>query len=153
LAWEARIRIKLFGAFALLGLLSASTANAQVDEHVKKVNKGKDCVDCILSWSDFSNKDLSGVNLSESVFFSTDMIGANLSNANLKEADLQSTDLTGANLSNANLRQTDLTWTDFTGADLTGADLRFSVGENTIFTGAIFCRTIMDDESINNSGC
>jgi hypothetical protein len=102
--------------------------------------------------------DLHGRNLFRADLIYANLRGANLSyanlsyagldNADLSYADLRGADLRGAklrfgtDLSYANLSYADLRYADLSGADLTGADL-----------GAIFCRTTMPDDSINNSDC
>jgi hypothetical protein len=68
-----------------------------------------------------------------------DCTRCNISRANLRGADLSGANLTAANLSGSCLID----------ANLTGA----IIANTTNLYNAIFCRTIMPDGSINNSGC
>ncbi|MFN8594417.1 MAG: pentapeptide repeat-containing protein [Thermomicrobiales bacterium] len=81
-----------------------------------------------LAKCDFSEATLSGVVCTGCNFKNASLRGATASNANFKGANFDKTCLVDANL---------------TGANLTNANL----------SSAIFCRTIMPDGSINNSGC
>jgi uncharacterized protein YjbI with pentapeptide repeats len=85
--------------------------------------------------------------------------------ANVSQCDLAgytappSLNCTGCNLSRANLNGADLRGATFTKANLSGAcliDADFTgatFANTTNLYGATFCRTIMPDGSINNSGC
>jgi hypothetical protein len=73
------------------------------------------------------------------VFVDKDARGSNLSNANFRDADAYGADFRGANLSGA----------CFVDASLYGAKLGASVNLH----GAVFCRTVMPDGSIDDSGC
>jgi hypothetical protein len=75
---------------------------------------------------------LSGANLSWSIFSDADLVAAVLSHADLSNADFRRADLAGADLAGADLAGADLSHVTLTGADLTGADL----------TGAAFSETI-----------
>lgn len=85
-------------------------------------------------------KNNSGCDFSSSTaFVDANARGANLSNTNFRDADAYGADFRGANLSGA----------CFVDASLFGAKLGASVNLN----GAIFCRTVMPDGSIDDSGC
>jgi hypothetical protein len=85
-------------------------------------------------------KNTSGCDFSNSTsFIEKDVRGSNLSNANFTNADAWGADFRGANLSGA----------CFVDATLFGAKLGASVN----LGGAIFCRTMMPDGSVDNSGC
>jgi hypothetical protein len=85
--------------------------------------------------------------------------------SNVSQCDLEGyiapdpLDCTRCNLSRANLRGADLTGVNFTRANLSGAclvDANFfgaTFTNSTNLYNAIFCRTIMPDGSVNNSGC
>ena len=62
-------------------------------------------------------------------------------------------DLSGTNLSGENLKGANLFRANLTRANLTDADLTNAIMMKAIVQGAIFCRTIMPDETLNNSGC
>ncbi len=86
--------------------------------------------------------------------------GSNVSQCDLAGyTALDPLDCTRCNLSRANLRGADLTGVNFTRANLSGAclvDADFTdatFANNTNLYNAIFCRTIMPDGSVNNSGC
>ena len=78
-------------------------------------------------------RNLSGVDLSD-----TNLSHANLSEANLTNADLSCADLSEANLTNANLSNTDLSEADLTNADLSNANLTETDFSNSVVTGAKF---------------
>jgi len=71
----------------------------------------------------FHNANLTDANLSEINLANADLRGADLTNANVTGADLRKTKLNGANLTNANLTKAKLTFANLTGADLTGVNL------------------------------
>lgn len=79
-------------------------------------------------YTDFSDADLQGLDLSRSVLTGCNFVGADLSNANLSsarcnDADFSSADLTCANLSNTNMNRAYLnSETELSGANLTQAD-------------------------------
>ena len=89
-----------------------------------------------LSYANLPGIDLTGAR----ILTTANLRGANLSGANLTGATLTRADLTGANLTNANL----------TATNLSGAKTFFIP---TSIKGAKFCRTIMPNGSVNNSGC
>ena len=74
-------------------------------------------------------------------------------------AALRGRNMRGAVLSGANFTLADLRGADFRGAVLDGACLLGAnlagavIDETTVLGDAIFCRTIMPDGSLNNSGC
>ena len=89
-----------------------------------------------LSYANLPGIDLTGAR----ILTAANLRGANLSGANLTGATLTGADLTGANLTNA----------DLTATNLTDAKTFFIP---TSVKGAKFCRTIMPNGSVNNSGC
>ncbi|MGF1602962.1 MAG: pentapeptide repeat-containing protein [Thermosynechococcaceae cyanobacterium] len=93
---------------------------AQSTDLVEQLLSTKACRGC-----DFSNRDLSGQNLSQ-----VDLQGAQLTNTNLSNADL-----TGANLTDANLEE----------ADLTGAKLDQAILTNTNLSNAKLEKTSLAD--------
>jgi hypothetical protein len=85
-------------------------------------------------------KNNSGCDFSHSsVFVNRDARGSNLSNANFSGADVWGADFRGANLSGA----------CFVDATL----FRAKLGASVNLGGAVFCRTLMPDGSVDNSGC
>ena len=114
-------------------LLSLSDANlSQTNLGIVVLNK----ID--LSEANLSDANLIDADLGDTEMRNINLNGANLSRANLNRAFLKGADLRGAYLSEANLR----------GAYLIGADLR-----GAFFGGAIFCNTIMPDETANDRDC
>ena len=155
-----------------LFLFSAQTG-AFDEGDLKKLKATNACVKCDLSGTNLSGENLKGANLD----------GANLQEANLEGANLEWAYLHGANLKGANLERANLGWAvlfdanltgailreadlweaylkvanlsraNLTRANLTDADLTNAIMMKAIVQGAIFCRTIMPDETLNNSGC
>ena len=119
---------------------------------------------------DFSNSDLSGMQLEEYNFFWAYLTGANLTGADLGDADLTRVDLRGANLTGADLEDTNLTRVYLVGAklfnaklfnaDLTGAHLMDANLTEANLTGADLIRanlagadlTGADLEEVNLTG-
>ena len=91
-----------------------------------------------LQGASFTGADLKGAILSGSQLQEADLSGANLGGSDLYRADLS-----GANLALANLGMAFLYEANLTGANLEGARLE----------GAILCKTMMPDETMDNSGC
>ncbi|MFN8592590.1 MAG: pentapeptide repeat-containing protein [Thermomicrobiales bacterium] len=85
--------------------------------------------------------------------------GCNFSNADLSGLDLSSssmvgTNFTDANLCSTNLRSSTLRNAIFNGANLTNADLRSSACKNTQFNDAtVYCNTRLCDGSTRNDDC
>lgn len=86
--------------------------------------------------------------------------GSNVSQCNLAGYTAPaSLDCTRCNISRANLRAANLSGANLTAANLSGACLVDAnltdaiIANNTNLYGAIFCRTIVPDGSVNNSGC
>ena len=86
--------------------------------------------------------DLSGIHLS-----GADLRRANLSNANFTEADLRNANLSGANLNGANFSGAMLNGANLSSTDLTTSNLR-----EVELGSAIFCRTKVLLEELND-GC
>jgi uncharacterized protein YjbI with pentapeptide repeats len=82
-----------------------------------------------------------------------DFTGANLAEVNFEGADLSRADLTEANLTGAWLTNATLREATLVGANLTDADLTGTTIAATNMGTAIFCRMIMPDGAVNNSGC
>jgi len=72
--------------------------------------------------------DLAAAYLREADLEGADLRGADLEGADLRRAKVKDGDLRMSNLRDSNLRETDLQNLDFHGADLTGADLRYAIG-------------------------
>lgn len=83
-------------------------------------------------------KDLAGCCYRGRVLAGSNFTGSNLEAVSFAGATLTDADFSGANLQNACFVDAFLS-----GADVTGAKLK----------GAIFCRTVMPDGAIDNSGC
>lgn len=86
--------------------------------------KGKNLFKCCYEDGNVANKNFSGANLGQANFTNANASGANFQAANLGQACLVDANLTGA-----------------------------KTNSSTNLGGAIFCRTIMPDGSINDSGC
>jgi uncharacterized protein YjbI with pentapeptide repeats/beta-lactamase regulating signal transducer with metallopeptidase domain len=80
--------------------------------------KVQNCLQC-----DFSNADLSNLDLHGLSFTGTSFANANLANADLRGVHFTGVNFTNANLNDANLRNARISGADFTNANLDGADL------------------------------
>ena len=102
--------------------------------------------------ADFQNANLSGAvmrlaNMGERPMEKRTLL-TNFEDANLRRTDLSGANLHLANFSNAYLREANLT-----GADLSEAVLLKANMKDAVLTGTKFCKTIMPDGAVNNSGC
>ena len=88
------------------------------------------------AFTDLSNRNLAGIDLS---------------NAYLEYVDLTGADLTGANLNNAILAHANLTDTDFTDANLSGANIGATDMHNTRFIDANLTGAILGKAKINGA--
>lgn len=79
----------------------------------------------------FSQADMSGIELFDANLEGAELVGANLSNCDLTHCNLRGADLTKAKLVNARLWNTDMTGANLTEADLTGSDLWNACLHNT----------------------
>jgi uncharacterized protein YjbI with pentapeptide repeats len=105
----------------------------------------KSCPSCSFVGVDWSNQDLTDVNLQ-----GADLTGANLSGANMSGAELSGANLTNANLSNAvlnhsangeaDLSSANLSGAIFTGAQMLGTDLEYTDLSGTNFTATDLSR-------------
>ncbi len=115
--WEAKIELMLEDAKETereLKWIIDSIIPVEAEEFENAIkNKEKD----------FSNKDLSALDLTERNLEAFSFRDANLENVKFVNANLKDTDFTNANLSGV----------DFTGADLTGANLSGCEASNAIF--------------------
>jgi hypothetical protein len=85
-----------------------------------------------------------GKNLAKCCYDGQDFAGANFEGSNLGSANFA-----GANASNASFGGANLGKACLVDAILTGA----TINNSTNLGGVIFCRTVMPDDSVNNSGC
>ena len=92
--------------------------NMNNHDFTEKNLSGRDFSQSYLSEIDLTEKNLSGTNFSKSYLSNADLSYSNLSNADLSYSNLSNADLSNADLSNA-----DLTGSIFVGADLSNADL------------------------------
>lgn len=106
-----------------------------------------------LRWLDFSDCDLSGINLSNADLESTLWEGANLSEANLSGAFLAYSGLNNANLTEANLSRARLQDCTLTGANLTDACVRGAMfGNEPHLVGANLTGVDLSQASIDLPG-
>ena len=95
-----------------------------------------DLEDANIAWTDVSDFNFFGANLTNSNLTGSDFSGANLTNAMLVDADLTWTTFIGSNLTNANLSGAGLGAVDFTDANLSGAILYGVILFDTNFSNA-----------------
>ena len=77
-----------------------------------------------LTYSNFSNLDMSNVNLEGANLAHLTATGTNFTNANLRSTDLSNSTINTANFTNADLTSTNLSNSLIAGANLAGADFR-----------------------------
>ena len=109
----------------LLNLIEEIGIKAALDSY-REANKEID-----LSYADFSEENLEGIdfsnaNLTHALFINADLENANLHNANLTHACMTAARLIRANLTGANLQNTRLNGSDLRGANLTGANIEYT---------------------------
>ncbi|MGK7898642.1 MAG: pentapeptide repeat-containing protein [Xenococcus sp. (in: cyanobacteria)] len=131
-------------------LIGANLIGANLNEaNLRGANlRGANLFKAKLNEANLRGANLRGAVLIEADLIKAKLIGANLRGANLSEADLKRANLRGADLSEAELFKTNLR-----GADLNRANLRGAVLIEVNMKNTIFCKTIMPDNTTNNSGC
>lgn len=102
------------------------------------LNPSTSCVN-----ADLSDKDLSGIDLSNSDFTGADM----------SEADLSDTNLSGANLTEASLKGAKIIDTNLDNANLTKTNLTDATIDKTDLSGATLCGTIRTDGTTDDTDC
>lgn len=115
--------------------------------------KGVDFSNSDLREKDLSGRNLQGANLShadlsDSFLHKIDLESANLTGANLFRANLLEANLRKANLRDVNLIGADLSGADLSGADLTGAKVGFNKKIMVKLTGTKLTGTILPDGSV-----
>lgn len=104
--------------------------------------------------ADFSNEDLTGVNLAGRNLSHVSMANAILSGANLKGAKLVGADLTGSDLSGANMTKCDLSSASMAEANLIGAELTSANLKGADMWRANLARCIISPENLHQAlGC
>jgi len=117
--------------------------------------------------ADFQNANLSGAVMAKSNLAERPMekrtLVTNFEDANLRRTDLSGANLHLANFTNAYLREANLTGADLSdavlllsnmkGAVLAGANLKGAKMDGAKLDDAKFCKTVMPDGSLNDSGC
>ena len=101
------------------------------------INKALDFSEIDLSGLDLSNRNLSGINLSGADLIKTNLSGSNLIGANLNNADLTEANLIHANLTNAQLSWATFNYSDLTSANLTNVKALHTDFSNSNLSGAI----------------
>jgi hypothetical protein len=134
-------------------------ASLFIDDGIAPVISG-----CILQpYTQCEGADLQGADLHGAQLMYANFAGANLNDAtlagadlsfdNLAKARLQIATLAGANLTDASLAFADMPGANLGGANLTGATLDDALDTAANYGGATFCRTILPNGSVSDSGC
>lgn len=117
--------------------------------------------------ADFQNANLSGAVLAKANLGERPMekrtLVSNFEDANLRRADLSGANLHLANFTNSYLREANLSGADLgdalmvnanmKGAVLAGANLKGAKMDGAKLDDATFCKTVMPDGAVNDSGC
>ncbi len=126
-------------ASLLVPLGVAAGGKHKKQQQHKRKKRGETC------WRGGSCQPRLGANVSRcNLEGSTAFAGLNCTGCNISRANLRAVNARGASFAIANLSGSCLVEADFTGA---------TFAKTTNLANAIFCRTIMPDGSINNSGC
>jgi len=147
-----RINGYIIGLLANFDLADGSFAQTTIVNHLIETNK---CENCDMDGVDFSNAeltcvDLSGSSLNNSMMKNADLRGADLSNTMMKNTDLRGIDLRCIDKSDGSTSCTDLTKAVLIDADLSSLE----TADDTIFTnaaGAILSRASMDGANLSNA--
>jgi hypothetical protein len=164
--------VLLAGFAALPWTAGAFDAAKMEDFKTTNVCKYCDLTDAPLGGRDMRGADFQNANLSGAVLAKANMgerpmekrtLLTNFEDANLRRADFTGANLHMANFTNAYLREANLTGADLgdallvnanmKGAVLSGANLKGAKMEGAKLDDAKFCKTVMPDGSINDSGC
>jgi hypothetical protein len=153
---------------------SAGAFDAGKMEDFKTTNVCKYCdlTDAPLGGRDMRGADFQNANLSGAVLVKANLgerpmekrtLVSNFEDANLRRADFSGANLHLANFTGAYLREANLTGADlgdavlqnanFKGAVLAGANLKGAKVDGAKWDEAKFCKTIMPDGAVNDSGC
>ncbi len=100
-----------------------------------------DLSDLDLTKINLEGADLTGSNLKDSILISARLEGANLTNVILEKTNLKYTNLLGANLTNVNLENTNLEHTNLRKANL----VRVNLSQNNIY------RTYLDESNLKQA--
>ncbi len=118
---------------------------------------GSELHECIFTYSNLENVDLSGASFCGSVLFASSAAGANFDGAdcsNLRvvyESSMAGATFRKTKLEGANLRSSNLKGCDFSGAEMTGADLSESDLEDAIFYQAVAPKSLMMKANLKNA--
>lgn len=106
-----------------------------------------------LTGADLRKADLTGADLFGATLFGADLTGADLTGANLRQADLTGADLFRATLTGAHLFGATLTKANLYDAKLYSVNLTGVTLGNTNLENAKFCKTTMNNGTMNNRDC
>lgn len=150
----------------------AFDAGKMEDFKTTNVCKYCDLTDAPLGGRDMRGADFQNANLSGAVLVKANLgerpmekrtLVSNFEDANLRRADFSGANLHLANFTGAYLREANLTGADLgdavlqnanlKGAVLAGANLKGAKVDGAKWDEAKFCKTIMPDGAVNDSGC
>ena len=107
--------------------------------------------------ADFQNANLSGAVLSKANLGERPMekrtLVTNFEDANLRRTDLSGANLHLANFTNSYLREANLSGADLGDAVLLNANMKGAKLDGAKLDDAKFCKTVMPDGAMNDSGC
>ena len=115
------------------------------------INKALDFSEIDLSGLDLSNRNLAGINLSGTDLIKTNLAGSNLIGANLNNADLTEANLIHTNLTNAQLSWATFNYSDLTSANLTNVKALHTDFSNSNLSGAILLSANLEMAYFKNS--
>ncbi len=96
-----------------------------------------------IHFADLAWANLSGMVVTNGLFYNVNLSGANLRNATMTGASFAYSDLSGADLRGADLRDADFYHANLSGADLSGANL-----QGARFTGVDFSNANLEDQNM-----
>ncbi|MSQ66155.1 MAG: pentapeptide repeat-containing protein [Limnohabitans sp.] len=157
---------------ALPWAAGAFDAGKMEDFKTTNVCKYCDLTDAPLGGRDMRGADFQNANLSGAVLVKANLgerpmekrtLVTNFEDANLRRTDLSGANLHLANFTNSYLREANLSGADLSeavllnanmkGAVLAGANLKGAKMDDAKLDDAKFCKTVMPDGALNDSGC
>jgi Pentapeptide repeats (8 copies) len=151
---------------------AAFDAGKMEDFKTTNVCKYCDLIDAPLGGRDMRGADFQNANLSGALLAKSNMgerpmekrtLVTNFEDANLRRTDFSGANLHMANFTNAYLREANLSGADLSDAVLLNANMKGAVLAGTNLKGAKmdgaklddakFCKTVMPDGAVNDSGC
>ena len=142
-----------FSATLTVFLTGSPPALAEETDRSKDVRALGRCAGCVLQLSDFSGRNLMGIDFTSAHLNSVKFDGSNMNLAVFENAVLRGTSFASVNLRGANFVGARLTEVSFEEADLKGAVFDGAILEVTDLDPTILCNTQTASDEIDNYDC